>query len=287
MQNDIRRFLDALNGAGGYCGGGAFDFSAFSLDVRGFEALKVTVDGVELSAGDDPVDARNDAFTVAENATVGGQVLTNDIVPDLVKSVSLVSSPSAGLLTFNADGTFTFDTNHAFDSLNAGQTATVTFTYRVTDADGDTDTATVTITVTGVGGAANEAPVVTGAIATGVVTEIADLAAGENVATHTATGTVAFTDTNLGDVHTVAVAAAAAGYRGTLTASVSNTATADGAGVVTWDYSVADLALDDLAAGQTLSQTYTLTIDDGHGGTATQTVTITINGTTTRRPSRR
>ena len=279
VQNDIRRFLDVLNGAGGYCGSDTFDFSAFDLDVRNFEALKVIVDGVELSAQDDGVDAIDDSFTVAENATVGGQVLANDIVPDLVQSASLVSGPSAGLLTFNADGTFTFDTNHAFDSLGEGQTATVTFTYQVTDADGDTDTATVTITVTGVGAAANQPPVVTGAIATGTVTEVTDLAAGEGTATLTATGTVAFTDANSGDSHTVSVTPAEGGYRGTLTASVTDPATGDGAGTVTWSYSVADAALDDLAAGQTLTQNYVVSIDDGHGGVATQVVAITLNGT--------
>jgi VCBS repeat-containing protein len=277
VQNDIRRFLDALNGAGGYLAGGAFDFSAFALQVRTLEALRVTVDGVELSAQDDAVDARDDAATVAENATVGGQVLTNDLAPDLVKSVSLVSGPSAGLLTFNTDGTFSFDTNGAFDSLTAGQTATVSFVYSVTDADGDTDTATVTITVTGVG-AANQPPIVTGAITTGGVTEIADNASGENTATLSATGTVDFTDANVSDSHTVTVTEVGGGYRGTLTASITNSATGDGAGVVTWAYNVADSALDNLAAGQTLSQAYTLTIDDGHGGMASQTVTIAITG---------
>lgn len=277
VQNDIRRFLDALNGAGGYCGSDEFDFSAFNLEIRDFEALKITVDGMVVSAQDDGVDARNDAFTVAENATVGGQVLTNDIVPDLVKTVSLVSGPSAGLLSFNADGTFTFNTNHAFDALNTGQTATVSFTYRVTDADGDTDTATVTITVTGVGGG-NQAPVVTGAIALGSASEIADNAAGENAATHTATGTVSFTDANLTDGHSVSVTPASGGYRGTLTASITDSATDDGAGVVTWSYSVDDSVLDNLGADQVLSQSYTLTIDDGHGGTASQIVTLTLNG---------
>ncbi len=48
---------------------------------------------------------------------------------------------------------------------------------------------------------------------------------------------------------------------------------------VAWHFSVADSAID-LQAGQTLTQNYDVTVDDGHGGTATQTVTITIVGTT-------
>jgi VCBS repeat-containing protein len=279
VQNDIDHFLDTLNGCGGY-GGRDFNFTAFDLKARNFEALKIIVDGVELSAKDDAVDARNDTASVAANKAVTIDVLHNDSVPDLVKKVEQVSGPKAGALSLNADGTFTFDTKGAFDSLGAGKTATVTFTYRVTDADGDSDTATATITVTGVGGGgANQPPVVTGAISTGSATEIADHAVGENTATHTATGTVSFTDANLSDSHTVSVTANGSDYRGTLTASVTNIATGDGAGVVTWNYSAGDAALDSLAAGQTLTQGYTVTINDGHGGSAAQTVTITLVGT--------
>ena len=46
-----------------------------------------------------------------------------------------------------------------------------------------------------------------------------------------------------------------------------------------WSFSVADSALDSLQAGQTLTQSYAVTVDDGHGGTASQTVKITITGT--------
>src|SRR5205814_1596698 len=37
-------------------------------------------------------------------------------------------------------------------------------------------------------------------------------------------------------------------------------------------------ATDFLAQGQSLTQTYAVIVDDGHGGTATQNVVITING---------
>ena len=39
-----------------------------------------------------------------------------------------------------------------------------------------------------------------------------------------------------------------------------------------------DGVLDSLDDGETLTQTYAIEIDDGHGGTATQDVTITITG---------
>ena len=45
-----------------------------------------------------------------------------------------------------------------------------------------------------------------------------------------------------------------------------------------WSFSVSDKAIDYLAAGQTLTQSYAVKLDDSHGGTADQTVTITIVG---------
>ena len=50
-------------------------------------------------------------------------------------------------------------------------------------------------------------------------------------------------------------------------------------GKLSWSFSVPDKDLDFLGAGKTLTQTYTTTVNDGQGGTASQDVTITINGT--------
>jgi VCBS repeat-containing protein len=111
------------------------------------------------------------------------------------------------------------------------------------------------------------------------VTEIADGVAGENVNTLTDTGTIAFTDVDLTDAHTVSAVAGGTGYLGTFTPSISNVSTGDGTGEVTWNFSVPDSALDYLAAGQTLTQTYTVTVNDGNGGTDTEIVTITLTGT--------
>lgn len=46
-----------------------------------------------------------------------------------------------------------------------------------------------------------------------------------------------------------------------------------------WTFTVEDEAIDSLAAGEAITQTYAVKIDDGNGGTATQNVTITIKGT--------
>ncbi|MDJ0784481.1 MAG: cadherin-like domain-containing protein, partial [Desulfosarcinaceae bacterium] len=97
----------------------------------------------------DPV-ARNDAITVDQGATIttldGGatSVLANDSDADLPNdtlSVSLISAPSHGSLSLNADGSFTYIHD---GSMNLADS----FTYAVTDADGGiTDTGSVTIAV--------------------------------------------------------------------------------------------------------------------------------------------
>ncbi|MDZ5461527.1 DUF4347 domain-containing protein, partial [Azohydromonas lata] len=92
------------------------------------------------------------------------------VVRDGELSYSLVSDVPAGkgTLTFNANGTYTFNPGTAFDALRAGQSENVSFTYRATDAQGaNSDPATVTITVTGT----NDAPVHTVPAATQTLAE--------------------------------------------------------------------------------------------------------------------
>lgn len=166
LQRDIQELLRYLSRCSS---SDTFSFDAFNLTIKNFEAVKIFVDGVELSAADDRVTARDDAFSLNEGASVSGQVLANDSAPDLVRQVNLVRGPSVGRLTFNADGTFTFDADGAFDWLAAGRTTTVSFVYQVVDADGDRDMATVTLTITG----SNDAPLITGGVTQGSVHEVA------------------------------------------------------------------------------------------------------------------
>ncbi|WP_210166429.1 VCBS domain-containing protein, partial [Ensifer sp. ZNC0028] len=107
------------------------------------------------------------------------------------------------------------------------------------------------------------------------MTEIADKATDENNVTHMQGGAVGFSDVDTLDTHTASFKAGGNGYLGTFALDP-----VDQAGdKVGWNFQVADSVLDSLQSGQTLTQTYDVTVDDGHGGTATQTVTITITGT--------
>jgi VCBS repeat-containing protein len=114
-----------------------------------------------------PDSARNDAFTTAENAGFVGNVRADNgsgaDMPALAitevngqaASVGMrITLPSGALLTLNANGTFQYLPNGAFNGLaGAGSgaqnlTGTDTFTYTVANGD----TATVTVNINGVDG---------------------------------------------------------------------------------------------------------------------------------------
>jgi VCBS repeat-containing protein len=121
---------------------------------------------------DAPV-ATDDAFGTDQDTTItAGNLIGNDtdaeghalsIVEVNGNPVSVgtpIALSSGAILTINADNTFSYNPNGAFDNLATGATAPDSFTYRVTDgqvANNTSNVATVNITITGV----NDAPVVT------------------------------------------------------------------------------------------------------------------------------
>jgi VCBS repeat-containing protein len=124
-------------------------------------AASVTVTG----ANDAPVATANTAAT-GENGFVSGNLLT-DGTPDsdvdnaadtlTVWDVNGLTSavgqqltlPSGALLTVNANGSYSYNPNDAFEQVNFGGTATDSFQYTLRDPGGLLSTATVTITIHG------------------------------------------------------------------------------------------------------------------------------------------
>jgi VCBS repeat-containing protein len=94
-------------------------------------------------------------------------------------------------------------------------------------------------------------------------------------------GTISFTDVDLGDVHLVSATGTPIGTAlGTLTAVKNSDTTGTGTGgLLTWTYTVADSAVEYLAAGQTKVESFTITLDDQHGGLITKQIDVTITGT--------
>src|SRR5438445_309502 len=109
-------------------------------------------------------------------------------------------------------------------------------TVNVVDGQGGRVPRTVSVTITGT----NDAPIVAATDVTGAVTELVTPAG--NL---TDSGTIAFTDVDLTDVHSISTVTPSAGALGSLTASVSTDTTGSGlGGVVTWNYSVAASAVE-------------------------------------------
>lgn len=279
VQADIARFLTFLaqvtNPVNGQATNANFTFS-FGLTVSKFEALQIMVDGVAFDPRDQAVTLGDDVMAAGEEtASVSVNVLANDNVPDLIAtltntqpahgSVVLTQTTGSGSEADTASFVYTPDAAH-WQYLAAGQTATDTFTYTVTDSDGDTRTATVTVTITG----SNDGPTLGAVVAAGAVVE--------DGAT-TVSGDIAFADIDLADAHTASSTADGSGYLGTFTVSVTDNGAADGAGSVAWSFAVDNAAIQHLGAGQVLTQTYTVTVSDGQGGTVSQPVTVTITGT--------
>ncbi|MDP3815961.1 VCBS domain-containing protein, partial [Pseudomonas sp.] len=119
------------------------------------------------------------------------------------------------------------------------------------------------------------------------LSERIDGSAGENTGSLNASGSLLFSDVDLLDGHSVSSTllssvdslGSGAAARGTLTASIGDASTGDGSGRIDWSYNVDNAALDNLAAGQVLTLIYRISVADGHGGTTSHDVTITLTGT--------
>src|SRR5262249_34692502 len=88
-------------------------------------------------------------------------------------------------------------------------------------------------------------------------------AQGPGAGSEAASGTIPFTDVDASDIHTASFAAQnnGAGYVGSFTLDPITQDSSNGAiGQLGWHFSVDDSAIDYLAAGQTLTQKYDVTI---------------------------
>jgi VCBS repeat-containing protein len=225
----------------------------------------------------------------------GGGTLPSGLATTLASALTTsVSTDSTG----SGAGTVGFSFSAAdstFDFLAAGETLTVTYNVTVTDINGLSSTKPVTITITITITGTNDAPVL--AADAGSPHAIGEIAGVTGTATaDTATGSLTFTDVDLTDTHTVGSSVFSTTWSGggtlpsglattlasALTTSVSTDSTGSGAGTVgfSFSFSAADSTFDFLAAGETLTVTYNVTVTDINGLSSTKpvTITITING---------
>ncbi|WP_305880423.1 retention module-containing protein [Pseudomonas citronellolis] len=209
--------------------------------------LTITVTGTN----DAPV-AQAGSATTAENDVLSGQVPAASDVDGSIAGYQLANGVGTGngTLTFNSDGSYSFDPGQDFDSLPAGISRDVTFTYQAKDDSGAlSDPQTITITVTG----GNDAPVAQAA--TAAVNEDSQI-----------NGQLQASDADQG-------AQLQFGSDSPLPAGF--TLGQDGK----WSFDASDAAYQHLAAGQTQVISIPYLVTDDQGAVAGNTLTITVTGT--------
>ncbi|MDY7228677.1 Ig-like domain-containing protein [Hyalangium rubrum] len=193
---------------------------------------------VTVTPVNDPPDAVNDTFTVAESSGATPlTVLANDsIAPDMGETLTItsVTQPTHATVTITGS-TITFTPAPSYFGI-------VTFTYTVSDGNGGSDTATVTVTVTPV----NDPPTANDdsfTVAEDSVDVVLNVLANDSTAPDT------------GETLTITAVSTPANGTVTFTANaVRFTPTANFNGTTTFTY----------------------TVSDGNGGTDTATVTVTV-----------
>ncbi|MCH1918663.1 VCBS domain-containing protein [Shewanella sp. A3A] len=241
-------------------------FKVTATDSHGGSASRdvtITING----QNDAPVVASNNTINVDEKATGSSLGLTapTDVDGDTL-TITVTGLPTLGAVKL-ADGTMVTNgmtltsaqlTGLVYDApTNYNGTDTVgSFSYSVTDGKITTPvTGSVAFTVNAI----NDAPVInsTSSTLTGSVTEDSTL---------TATGTIVATDV---DSSNLTFSGSATGNYGSIAINSQTGA---------WTYTLDNANQQALADGEQHTDRFTLTVNDGNGGSASKTVTITVNG---------
>jgi VCBS repeat-containing protein len=190
--------------------------------------------------------------------------LFNDTDPDTNDSLSLTAADAvstqgadvtvnAGVINYAPTGVA------AFVALATGDTLLDSFSYTVSDGNGGTDTATVSVTVTGV----NDAPAAaddSGATNADIPLTIP----ANNLLSND-------TDPDTGDSLSITAVDVISAQGATVTLNAGNIRYDPTTGTGLADFIA-------LAAGETVSDTFSYTVNDGNGGSATATVSVTVTG---------
>jgi len=200
-----------------------------------------TTTGVALAGDADP-DGDNLTITAISGGVLGSAVAGN-----------------YGVLTLNANSSYSYSANNsaALAAAATGSKPVDHFTYTVSDGQGGTATETLSITidrnpVVAAGGA--QAALVAGGVVTGA----------------------ALTGDSDPDGDSLMISAINGGALGSSVAGTYGHLTLDGNG--SYSYSADNsAAIDSAATGSAAVDQFTFTVADGHGGTATETLSIEVN----------
>ena len=188
--------------------------------------------------------ANEDDASFSVDMLAGASDIDTSDVLSVANAVGLTAGVTLSGTSLNID-----PSDSAFQSLALGAVLSIIVSYDVVDSFGGVAAQTATITITGT----NDAPVVSAV--TGAASEDGPAI----------TLTADFSDIDAGDTHTFSVD----------TVSTAGLVTDNGDG--TFDYDPSG-SFESLAVGETATDTFAYTVIDNNGGSATNTVTVTITG---------
>ncbi|MBK1980374.1 retention module-containing protein [Achromobacter xylosoxidans] len=231
-------------------------------DGRGgtaIETIAVGIVGARDAAVIAPSQPGDDQGVVQEDAfqTANGKLVVTD--PDAGEAMFRPQTDFAGQygkFSIDANGNWAFRLDNNADAIQRlGAKESLTEAFTVTTADGTTGK--VAITING----SNDAPTISG-VATGAVKEDG---------TQTVTGQLAKADIDVNDKHTWSLDNDGKGQYGTFTVDQSGK----------WTYALDNNSakVQALADGQKATDSIAVTVDDGNGATAIETITVDITGT--------
>ncbi|MDP2575986.1 VCBS domain-containing protein [Vibrio penaeicida] len=264
--------FELIPGKADYLKEGQKLFETYQVKVTDEDGGETTVEvliGIKGTNDAPVIDSTVDVTGSVVEDTVGSGLATgqlvasdpdNDPSPNTDLTWSDVSTHPSQFGHFGVDsatGEWTFQINNSLGSVQAlakGQVVTETFTVQVSDGSA-TDTQDITVTITGT----NDAPVVTGGKFSDTVTEDTQT---------TATGAISFTDVDTIDVHTWTVSGGGTGTYGNLT--IDNNGN--------WQYVLDAVKSNSLHENQKETETFTVTLSDGKGGTVSKTIEVSVVG---------
>jgi VCBS repeat-containing protein len=234
--------------------------------------LTITIDGTVENTP--PVANADEAAMNNTDDPVTGNVLLNDTdangqtlhvtgVPMSLEGGTIVGQ--YGVLTLNADGSYSYApdvTKTAVNGLVVGDKLTDTFNYSISDGYDGVSSSTLAITINGT--VPNSEPVA-----------VADEASMTN-AEGSASGNVLANDTDVNG-QTLQVVGVPSGTSGESFVGAYGTLTLRSDGAYTYTPDAENADVQGLVGDASLTDTFDYSISDGHGGSASSTLAITIN----------
>ncbi|MEP9397618.1 VCBS domain-containing protein, partial [Mesorhizobium sp. KR2-14] len=253
----------------------AFTFDVLAASGGGKNTTIYSVDdGIKNDDGGAAINVTNKAFA---------EYNKDLLIQDGVGIESAETSAKGAKFWIGADNKIHYDAaalSVEINALGAGEKFTDTIQYTIKMSNGTLSVGTLTVVISGT----NDAPVIDLVGSDSAAATLTETDAGLKTC-----GTLTVTDADTSDSITASVTGVTlSGSSGKLSAAdvqamltVTSGAIAADAGDthnLAWQFNSGSEAFDFLAAGEHLTLTYTVKVDDGHRGAATREVVITIHG---------